>query len=228
MVGARSSESALLPIGLLRPRPPNGSQAPSLSRNPSFPRLIAAAATTATTALLCLPLAAFAADGEDTRLALEPTGGKAAESAGGTGSGLLRTIVGLAVVIGVIYGVTWILKSIKKAREAQASGTALDSLATLPLGPNRSLHLVRAGDVVVLLGVGENGVTPIRTYHEEEARALGLVAPEPLLGTGAAIAAGRPVLSGQVLPALTVGAGTARGSRIGKAVDGLRRRTVIR
>jgi flagellar protein FliO/FliZ len=194
----------------------------------SLPSLIAAATTAATTALLCLPAAALAADGEDTPLALEPAGAKAAEAAGGSGSGLLRTIVGLAIVIAVIYGVTWVLKSIKRAREAQASGTALDSLATLPLGPNRSLHLVRAGDVVVLLGVGESGVTPIRTYHEEEARALGLVgfaapaAPRPATG------ATRPPVAGQVLPALTPAAGPAGGSRLGRAVDGLRRRTVIR
>lgn len=199
-----------------------------MPRNRSLSRLVASAATAAVTALLCLPLSAIAADGEDTPLALESTGAKAAESSGGAGAGLLRTIVGLVVVIGVIYGVTWILKSVRKAREAQTSGTVLDSLATLPLGPNRSLHLVRAGDVVVLLGVGENGVTPIRTYHEEEARSLGLLAPEPVAGLGTAVAAGRPALSGQVLPALTIGAGTAGGSRIGKALDGLRRRTVIR
>ena len=48
-------------------------------------------------------------------------------------------------------------------------------LATLPLGPNRSLHLVRAGDEVVLVGAGEHGVTPIRTYTQAEARALGLL-----------------------------------------------------
>ena len=193
----------------------------------AFPsRSIAAAATSAATAVLLLPVSAFAANGEDTPLRLEPAGAEAAESS--TGSGLLRTIVGLAIVIGVIYGITWVLKSVKKAREAQASGTALDSLATLPLGPNRSLHLVRAGDVVVLLGVGESGVTPIRTYHEEEARALGLVGADALPAPMAAAASGRPVLSGQVLPALTAPSGAAAGSRIAKAVDGLRRRTVIR
>lgn len=201
-----------------------------MPRNRSLTPLVVSAATAAGTAVLCLPLSAIAANGEDTPLALESTGAKAAESAGGAGSGLLRTIVGLVVVIGVIYGVTWILKSVRRAREARASGTALDSLATMPLGPNRALHLVRAGDVVILLGVGENGVTPIRTYHEEEARSLGLVAPEPLAGLGATAIPGavRPALSGQVLPALTVGAGTAGGSRIGKALEGLRRRTVIR
>ena len=40
------------------------------------------------------------------------------------------------------------------------------------------MHLVRAGDEVVLVGVGEHGVTPIRTYGEDEARALGLIADD--------------------------------------------------
>ena len=34
---------------------------------------------------------------------------------------------------------------------------------------------MRAGDEIVLLGAGEDGVTPIRTYSEAEARALGLL-----------------------------------------------------
>ena len=90
----------------------------------------------------------------------------------------MRTIVGLAIVIGVIYGLYWVLKQVKASREDKALGSGLKTLATLPLGPNRALHLVRAGDEVVLVGVGEHGVTPIRTYGENEARALGLLADE--------------------------------------------------
>jgi flagellar protein FliO/FliZ len=45
----------------------------------------------------------------------------------------------------------------------------------VPLGPNRALHLVRAGRELVLVGVAEHGVTPIRTYSEEEALELGLI-----------------------------------------------------
>jgi flagellar protein FliO/FliZ len=75
----------------------------------------------------------------------------------------------------VIYGLHWVLKQVKAAREERASGSGLSPIATLPLGPNRSLHLVRAGREVVLVGVGEGGVTPVRTYTEAEARALGLL-----------------------------------------------------
>jgi flagellar protein FliO/FliZ len=124
--------------------------------------------------LLTAP-AAFAADGENTPLNLPADTGKAASTGGGPGGGsIVRTIVGLAVVIGVIYGLTWVLKQVKASKADTASGGGLESLATLPLGTNKTLHLVRAGDEVVLLGAGDAGVTPIRTYTEQEARALGL------------------------------------------------------
>jgi flagellar protein FliO/FliZ len=125
--------------------------------------------------LFLLAPAALAADGERTPLNLSDPDGAPAQSAGSTGSGLVRTIVGLAVVIGVIYGLYWILKQVKASREETASGSGLETLATLPLGTNRSLHLVRAGEEIVLVGAGEHGVTPIRTYTEAEARMLGLL-----------------------------------------------------
>jgi flagellar protein FliO/FliZ len=133
--------------------------------------------------LLLAPGSALAADGESTPLNLESAPKVGASQAAGSVSdpatpGLVRTIVGLAIVIAVIYGLYWVLKQVKSSREERASGSGLGTLATLPLGPNRSLHLVRAGGEVVLLGVGEGGVTPIRTYGEHEARALGLIVDE--------------------------------------------------
>jgi flagellar protein FliO/FliZ len=129
--------------------------------------------------LLLLAPASFAADGESTPLDLSAdTKAKAADHATSSSGGLVRTIVGLAIVIGVIYGLYWVLKQVKNSREEKASGGGLKTLATLPLGQNRAMHLVRAGDEVVLVGVGEGGVTPIRTYGEHEARALGLLAED--------------------------------------------------
>src|SRR3954468_11101697 len=147
--------------------PPSGS--PSMIRNkPSF---FAAAMALAT--LLLTPQIALAADaGEKTPLNLKdaPTTGHV-----GSGGSLVRTIVGLAVVIGVIYGLYWILKQVKSSREEKASGTGLTALATLPLGAQRSLQLVRAGRELHLVGVSDHGVTPVRTHSEEEADAAGLL-----------------------------------------------------
>ena len=148
--------------------------------SPSVMRISPAfkSAGTALLGLLLLAPAALAADGERTPLKLTDSDAAPAQAAGSAGGGLVRTIVGLAVVIGVIYGLYWILKQVKAAREDTASGEGLKTLATLPLGTNRSLHLVRAGQEIVLVGAGEHGVTPIRTYSEAEARALGLLAAD--------------------------------------------------
>jgi flagellar protein FliO/FliZ len=131
-----------------------------------------------TALLACLLLApvAFAADGESTRLDLpssEPA--KDVAAPGATGGGMVRTIVGLAIVLAVIYGLHWVLKQVKASKHERASGSGLQALATLPLGANRSMQLVRAGQEIVLVGVGEAGVSHIRTYTEAEARALGLL-----------------------------------------------------
>jgi flagellar protein FliO/FliZ len=160
--------------------------------------------------LLLLAPATFAADGESTPLDLSQPKAKAAETAGTSSGGLVRTIVGLAIVIGVIYGLYWVLKQVKSSRDDKASGAGLETLATLPLGQNRAMHLVRAGDEVVLVGVGEGGVTPIRTYGEHEARALGLLGDD-----------GEPAQDVILLPAA---AAEPRPSFL----EALRRKTVIK
>lgn len=121
--------------------------------------------------------AGFTGPGEDTPLNLPADAPRQAATTGGSGN-LVRTIVGLAVVIGVIYGVAWVLRQVKDSRETRVSGAGLQHAATIPLGPNRSLHLVRAGRELVLVGSAEHGVTPIRVYTEEEAIAIGLIAPD--------------------------------------------------
>jgi flagellar protein FliO/FliZ len=178
-------------------------------------RALIPALAAALAGVLLTPGLATAANGEQTPLNLGGAGdgAKAATEAGAGSGSLVRTIVGLAVVIAVIYGLTWVLRQLKARNERGAEGTGLSTLATLPLGTNRSLHLVRAGEEVVLVGSGEHGVTPIRTYTEAEARALGLV--EDRDGDGPDTPAGDPF-------------GTAPAGRRRKLLDEIRRRTVIR
>jgi flagellar protein FliO/FliZ len=170
--------------------------------------------------LLLLAPAALAADGERTPLNLTEPKATAAQAAGSTSSGLVRTIVGLAIVIGVIYGLYWILKQVKASREDRASGVGLHTLATLPLGQNRSMQLVRAGTEVVLVGVGEAGVTPIRTYGEHEARALGLLADDDDDDQPSAPVAVPVGLPGATKPTFR--------QALSRTLDGLRSKTVIK
>jgi flagellar protein FliO/FliZ len=120
--------------------------------------------------------AAVAAHGE--KQLLELGSSSTTSQATSSGGSIARTIVGLGIVILVIFGLRWVLKQFKSGREKKAAGGGLASMATLPLGQNRSLHVVRAGREVLVVGSGEHGVTPVRSYSEEEARALGLLEDE--------------------------------------------------
>lgn len=160
-----------------------------------FRALTAACAAALLCVLLAAPALALAAGtattgqdpyGEKTALNLPADGGSSAHASvsGGGGGGLARTFIGLAVVVAVIYGLTWVLRQMKKSSSTTgAVGTGLSTEATLPLGPNRSVHLIRAGRELVLVGSAEHGIVPIRTYTEEEALRLGLV-EQPQLRVG--------------------------------------------
>jgi flagellar protein FliO/FliZ len=172
----------------------------------------------AVSGVLLAPALAFAADGEDTPLSLDSGTKDEAAQVGTSGGSIVRTIVGLAVVIGVIYGLTWILRQVKANKSGSAKGAGLETIATLPLGGNRSLHLVRAGEEIVLVGSGEHGVTPIRTYTEAEARSLGLLGPDTqdaVAAESGAMEALEPEVFGQE-------------TRRGRFIDELRKRTVIK
>ena len=149
-----------------------------------------------TAALLCVlmapayVLAATAKDpyGENTPLNLPSASpAKTADVGGGASGGLARTFVGLAVVVAVIYGLTWVLRQMKKSSSAteRSHGFGLSTEASMPLGPNRSVHLIRAGRELVLVGSAEHGIVPIRTYTEDEARDLGLLSGVGGPGAGA-------------------------------------------
>jgi flagellar protein FliO/FliZ len=117
------------------------------------------------------------------------------------GASIVRTIVGLLIVIAVIWGLTWVLKQVKTGRETRSAGSGLTSLATLALGSGRTLHLVRAGRDYLLVGSAEHGVAPIHRYTEEQARDAGLLdLPEPPGpdDTGAGGASGLLQIPGQV------------------------------
>ena len=122
--------------------------------------------------------AATGATGEQTPLHLSTSGAAHAASAGGSGSGIVRTIIALIVVIAIIFAVSKILKAVKGRDAVRASGNGLEQIATLPIAPGKSVSLLRSGTDIILLGVADNGVTAIKTYTEDEAVAAGIDLPE--------------------------------------------------
>jgi flagellar protein FliO/FliZ len=118
-----------------------------------------------------------------------------------TSGAIAKMVVGLAIVLAVIFGVYWLLRSAGRSkRKMGAADGRIEVLSTAPLAPGKSLHLVRVGDDVVLVGAAEQSVTPLRSWSGEDARRLDLALGMP--GTPA-----------------TPGAG-------GRMIDELRRRTV--
>jgi flagellar protein FliO/FliZ len=146
-------------------------------------RAVATAAAAAGACLLAsaCPATALAAGssktstgaGENTPLNLSPV--STGTHSSGSGGSIVRTIVGLAIVIAVIWGLAWILRQVKSGRDPQMSSAGLTSIAALSLSTGRSVHLVKAGSDYVLLGSAEQGVVPIHRYTEEEARQAGLL-----------------------------------------------------
>jgi flagellar protein FliO/FliZ len=138
--------------------------------------IIRGAALTGALTLAHAAVALAATGGENTPLYLSGAPAGHHSSGGGTSSSLVRTIVGLFIVIAVIYGLTWILRQFKGGKNGKnkASGNGLAEVASLPLGSGRSVNLVRVGHELLLLGVAEHSVTPLRTYTEKEALTQGL------------------------------------------------------
>lgn len=179
-------------------------------------------------AVLCACLLAFAgpasafspaikakgAGGENTPLHLGSTTGAAAHTSttSSGGASIVRTIVGLAIVIAVIWGLAWILRQVKSGREPNVSSSGLSSVAALTLGSGRSVHLVRAGNDYVLLGSTEHGVAPIHRYTEEQALEAGL------LPADGAIAEERPERSRLASIAGQLFTGAGQGARHGQRV----------
>jgi flagellar protein FliO/FliZ len=112
---------------------------------------------------------------ENTPLNFKTPASSTSATGGGGGASIVRTIVGLAIVIAVIWGLAWILRQVKAGRDPNVSSAGLASVAALTLASGRSVHLVRAGNDYVLLGSTEHGVAPIHRYSEQEAREAGLL-----------------------------------------------------
>jgi flagellar protein FliO/FliZ len=157
----------------------------SLSRAPAQ----AAALLGASLLALGCPAAASAAGsapttGENTPWTVTTASGGGAHVPSG-GPSLVRTVVGLAIVIAVIWGLYWVMRQVKSGRHTRgAPPDGLSTVAALTIASGRSVHLVRAGSDYLLLGSGEHGLVPLHRYSEEEAIEAGLIGPGQSEGRG--------------------------------------------
>ena len=139
--------------------------------------------------LLIVPSPAFALRRDNTLLpAAVRSGGHGTATthiASGASNAAFHMLFGLAIVSALIFGLYKILKrSANKSDKTAHDDGWMQVVSTTPIGPSRSLHLVRVGNEVVLLASSEQSVTPVRVYGAEEAERLGMDAVPAQLASG--------------------------------------------
>jgi flagellar protein FliO/FliZ len=157
----------------------------ALAAAPAVAQTATTATTTAKTATAPAAKSAKPAPADPNEKLPIPEGSDGPVSVSGDAGGtLIRLVLGLGVVVGLIAGVWFVMKRIQRSRypamdDRNTSGL-IDVLATTSLGPNRSLHLVKVGEEIVLVGSTDQSVAPITRIGAEDAAALaGAGAPEP-------------------------------------------------
>lgn len=198
----------------------HGSPSPQRRRTRLSPPRIAAAgrglAVLALTALLtggaapALAATAKAATTTDKAPAFEsqtiPEGSSTPTSlSGGAGGTLLRLGVGLVVVIGLIAAVWWVMKRIQRSRypalDERGGSSIIDVVATTSLGPNRTLHLVRVGEEIVLVGATDQSVNAVLRVGAEDAAGIPVAPAAAAAAPGAMDDRERAVATAAVPPA---------------------------
>jgi flagellar biosynthetic protein FliO len=163
---------------------------PSPPRTAAAGWVLAIAAFLTATALSALPAAAQTTTAPvDPETLPIPEGSAAPTSLSGDGGGtMLRLGIGLIVVMGLIAAVWFVLKRVQRSRypALEEKGPSLiDVVTTTSLGPNRSLHLVRVGEELVLIGSTDHGVTSLARLGADESAALvDMAAPDHRPGAG--------------------------------------------
>jgi flagellar biosynthetic protein FliO len=163
-------------------------------------------------------------DFEREKLDPEAFGEESSKESGGdseSGGSMLRFVFGLVVVLAVIYGVHWLLKRWGQSRMQGVAGTAgiIDVVATTPLAQGRSLHLVRVGKDLVLVGATEQSITRI---GEMDAAALGAQAADYGKGEFQAMLNGAMVAGQPGVPAGMGGTSSTQDPFMKRFLDNLR------
>jgi len=79
---------------------------------------------------------------------------------------ILRVLLTLAVVAAAIYGLIFLVKRL--SRGSTVRDPFLKVLASVPLGANRSAHIISVGAQAWLVGVAENGVNLISEVGDKD------------------------------------------------------------
>ena len=96
----------------------------------------------------------------------EGPAGTALTAAPASALSILRVLLTLVVVAAAIYGLVFLVK--KFSRGGAARDPFLKVLASVPLGPGRSVYIISVGSQAWLVGSAESGVTLISEIGDKE------------------------------------------------------------
>lgn len=85
---------------------------------------------------------------------------------------LLEQLTMVFFVLALLGGMLWVLRgkgmaSFRFARKNARPGRQLEMIERLPLTPNHSVHLIRAGNRTLLIGVAPGGCTLLERSESE-------------------------------------------------------------
>lgn len=101
-------------------------------------------------------------------LAAEPLATATAAAAPVVGSGiggqLTQLVLGLLLVLGLIFGLAWLLRRVQHAAPRQ--GQVIELISSRALGARDRLVLVQVGNEQILLGLTPGRITPLHVLKE--------------------------------------------------------------
>lgn len=89
----------------------------------------------------------------------------------GSGAHLLNVTLGLALIVGLILGISWFVKRFSQG--AFAGNSYLKIIATMPLGTRERIALIDAGGKQLLIGVTPTNINTLHVFEVPVTRPAG-------------------------------------------------------
>jgi len=105
-----------------------------------------------------------------------PTTIPAAEEAPDAREGFWKVLLGIALITGILIGLIWYLKKSPRTKKFFGAGP-IKVLSRSHLGPRQTLYLVKAGERVLLIGQGNDGLRTLMEVSDpgEVSRTIAMV-----------------------------------------------------
>ncbi|MEI6801809.1 MAG: flagellar biosynthetic protein FliO [Burkholderiales bacterium] len=90
-------------------------------------------------------------------------------STGAMGFDWFRYIGSMALVLALLLGLLWLLRRLKGMQRVQQSGSRLQLLETISIGPRQKISLLRVGSKEVLVGITAGQFTALGHWDDTPA-----------------------------------------------------------